>query len=114
MSMVKSRPARIARAGPALPSRGFCATVPSMNAHHDDEARKREADAILTRLRQETEPQIGASTERMVLRAGEHFSARDVDQSDRIEVVGTRIGRLAGLAGFLVLAVMFVVNHLLP
>lgn len=97
-----------------LPLPSFSVSFASMNAHHEDEARRREADAILKRLRQETEPQIGATTERMITRAGEHFGARDVDQNDRIEVLGTRIGRLLGLVGFVVLLVMLIVNHILP
>ena len=84
-----------------------------MTAHPDDETRRRESDAILRRLRQETEPQIGAASERIVADARGHFAAGDVDQSDRIEVLGTRIGRLAGLAAFVVLLVVFVVDHLI-
>ncbi len=77
-----------------------------MTRHHDDEARQREAKAILERVRQETEPQVGAHTEAMLTRTRQHFMAGDADQNDRIEVIGTRIGRLAGIAGFVVLALL--------
>jgi hypothetical protein len=83
-------------------------------SHRDDDDRQREADAILRRLRQETDPQIGAGTAQMVTNAKAHFSGADADPNDRIEVLGTRIGRLAGLAACIVLAIMFVVNYLLP
>ena len=84
-----------------------------MGSHRDDEARSREAEAILTRVRQETDPQIGASTASMLSDARGHFAAADADQSDRIEVLGTRIGRLVGLAAFVVLAIMFVSNYII-
>ena len=67
-----------------------------------EDERQREARAILERVRLETEPQVGAHSQAMFLRTREHFLARDVDQKDRIEVLGTRIGRLAGLVGLAV------------
>ncbi|UIJ71868.1 hypothetical protein [Aurantimonas sp. HBX-1] len=77
-----------------------------MTRHHDDDARQREAKAILDRIRQETEPQVGAHTEAMLTRTRSHFMAGDADQNDRLEVIGTRIGRLAGVVGFVVLALL--------
>jgi hypothetical protein len=79
-----------------------------MTGRSDDEARRDEAEAILRRVRQETEPQTGATAERLVLGARRHFWGGDADPADRIEVWGTRIGRLAGLAVFVVLAVILV------
>lgn len=76
--------------------------------------RQRESEAILTRIRQETEPQTGAGVERMVTGARRHFLAADADQSDRIDVVGTRIGRLAGFGFFLFLVGSLVVTYLMP
>ncbi|TFF22096.1 hypothetical protein E3C22_15780 [Jiella endophytica] len=67
---------------------------------------QREAQRILERVRQETDPQIGAHTQAIFTRTGDHFMARDVDQSDRIEVIGSRIGRIASVAGFVVLALL--------
>ncbi|WP_152046498.1 hypothetical protein [Aureimonas psammosilenae] len=69
----------------------------------EDAARLAESAAILKRVRQETEPQVGAHVASMATGAVAHFAARDADQSDRLEVIGTRIGRVAGLVGFLLL-----------
>lgn len=79
-----------------------------MTRHSDDEARQREAQAILSRVRQETEPQIGGATEKMLLGARRHFGAGDADPNDRVEVLGTRIGRIAGLIAFVVLAFLLI------
>lgn len=73
---------------------------------HEDEARQREAKAILERVRRETDPQIGAHTEAMLFRTRDHFMARDADPDDRIEVLGTRIGRWAAIVGFVVFALL--------
>ncbi len=62
----------------------------------DDRARQAEAEAILRRVRQETEPQTGAAAESMARGLRRHFLAGDADPADRMEVIGTRIGRLAG------------------
>lgn len=77
--------------------------------HRDDE-RQRESRAILKQIRQETEPQIGAHTTAWLLKTREHFSARDIDPTDRVEVLGARIGRLAGVVGFVVLLVILVMQ----
>lgn len=77
-----------------------------MSGNPSDDERQREAKAILQRVRQETDPQIGGHTEAIVTRTSDHFMARDVDQGDRIEVIGSRIGRIAGIGGFLVLALL--------
>lgn len=71
-----------------------------------EEAGVAEARAILRRVRQETEPQVGAGTMGMMGGIAGHFAARDADPGDRIEVVGTRIGRLLGLVGFVTLAIL--------
>ena len=84
-----------------------------MNAHHDDESRQRESAAILRRLHQETEPQTGAVVSGMSRGVRRHFMGGDADSADRVEVLGTRIGRLAGLGAFVALAILFVVNNLI-
>lgn len=71
----------------------------------DDRARQQEAEAILRRVRQETEPQTGAAAESMARGLRRHFWAGDADPADRMEVVGTRIGRLAGLVAVIGLAI---------
>lgn len=71
-----------------------------------DAARLRESDAILRRVKQEIDPQIGAHADRMMTDMRGHFGAADAEAGDRIEVIGTRIGRSLGLAAFVVLAVL--------
>ena len=72
----------------------------------EDDSRRREADAILKRVRQETEPQAGGHAEAWFTRARAHFSAADADQADRV----SRIGRIAGLIAFFVLLVLFLLQ----
>ncbi|WAP67592.1 hypothetical protein [Jiella pelagia] len=83
-----------------------------MSGKQSDDERQREAKAILERVRQETDPQIGAHTQAALTRTGDHFMARDVDQSDRIEVLGSRIGRIASIGGFVVLAFLLATQFL--
>ena len=71
-----------------------------------EEAGVAESRAILRRVRQETEPQVGAGTMGMMGGIAGHFAARDADPADRIEVVGMRIGRILGLVAFVVLALL--------
>lgn len=82
---------------------------------HDrrDAERRAESEAILKRLREETDIQVGGTTARMLSNARGHFSADDADPNDRIEVVGTRIGRALGLVGFVVLVFLFVQTYFL-
>ncbi|GGE06500.1 hypothetical protein GCM10011390_27020 [Aureimonas endophytica] len=70
----------------------------------EDAARLAESAAILRRVRQETDPQIGAHAGQAMTDLVGHFGARDADPDDRIEVIGTRFGRGLGLLGFLALA----------
>jgi hypothetical protein len=76
-----------------------------MTKPSDDRARQLEAEAILRRVREETEPQTGAAAESMARGLRRHFWAGDADPADRMEVIGTRIGRLLGLAAFVALAI---------
>lgn len=66
----------------------------------DDAARQAESAAILRRVRQETDPQIGAHAGRLLGGAGRHFGGADADPADRMDVWGTRIGRGLGLLAF--------------
>ncbi|WP_102959311.1 hypothetical protein [Mangrovicella endophytica] len=81
-----------------------------MDRRDEDERNQREARAILERVRQETEPQLGAGVEHILTRARAHLSAADVDPADRVEVLGTRIGRILGVVGFIVLALLLVMQ----
>lgn len=82
---------------------------------HDrrDAERRAESEAILKRLREETDIQVGGTTARMLSNTRGHFSADDADPNDRIEVIGTRIGRALGLVGFVVLLFLFVQTYFL-
>ncbi|KQT52610.1 hypothetical protein ASG54_10880 [Aureimonas sp. Leaf460] len=75
-----------------------------------EEAGVAESRAILKRIRQETEPQVGAGMAGMMGGVAKHFAARDADPADPIEVLGTRIGRLLGLVGFVTLAFVLASN----
>ncbi|MBO0662129.1 hypothetical protein LQ948_04890 [Jiella sp. MQZ9-1] len=77
-----------------------------MSSQPPEDERQREARAILERIRRETEPQIGAHTEAIVTRTRDHFMGRDADAEDRFEVIGTRIGRIASVLAFVILAVL--------
>jgi hypothetical protein len=77
-----------------------------------DAARRREAETILRRVSQETDPQIGAGANRLLTNVRAHLSAVDADPDDRMEVLGTRIGRILGLAAFVVMAAWLVTTFL--
>jgi hypothetical protein len=69
----------------------------------DHQGRNQEPDEnsrdILRRVERETSGPFGGTFERAL----SHFSARDADPSDRIEVWGRRVGRLLSLVGVVVL-----------
>ena len=77
-----------------------------------DAARRREAETILRRVQQETDPQIGAGANRLLTNVRAHLSAVDADPDDRMEVLGTQIGRILGLAAFVVMAAWLVIHFL--
>jgi len=78
----------------------------------DDERRQDEARRILARVREETAPQTGVAAERMSQGVARHFLASDADPADRVEVWGTRIGRIAGVVGFAVFAAILLAEFL--
>jgi hypothetical protein len=65
----------------------------------DRHRRDEDSRDILRRVERESTGILGGT----VGRALSHFSARDADPSDRIEVWGRRIGRLLSLVGVIVL-----------
>ena len=72
----------------------------------NDGDRHAESRRILDRVAREETGLLGRSA----ARAQGHLSAVDVDQNDRIEVWGTRIGRMIGMlvvAAFLVWVVIY-------
>ncbi len=70
-----------------------------MAKRHEDIAaeRQRDAKAALDRLDQQTETLGSSAFARMANKVTEHFSAQDLDEDDKIELWGTRIGRIAAL-----------------
>ncbi|WP_062015350.1 hypothetical protein [Aureimonas sp. AU4] len=75
-----------------------------------DADRRREADAILRRVGQETDPQTGVMARAMTAGAWRHLTGGDADPADRAEVWGRRVGRLGGLVAFVVLAALLVLQ----
>lgn len=76
------------------------------------EARRQEALAALKRVEDESETITSSTFVRMAQRAKGHFSAEDKNQDDRIEVLGTRIGRAAGLIFAVGLMIYLAVTYL--
>ena len=60
----------------------------------NDEDRQAESRRIIDRVAREGQSGLLG---RSAARAQGHFSAADADQNDRIEVWGTRIGRVVGI-----------------
>ena len=79
--------------------------MPDPRQRRTDEERRREADRILDRTSGESELLGTSSLARAARRLERHMAAGDADQSDRIEIWGTRVGRA--------LAVVFVVALLI-
>ncbi len=66
----------------------------------DEDGGGAESRRILDRVRRESGTSFFSHTAHM---AGDHMAARDADQSDQIEVWGTRIGRALAVVAVLVL-----------
>jgi len=66
----------------------------------------------LKRVEAESETVLGSTFTRMADRAQKHLAAADKDETDQIEVWGTRIGRGAGLVFFVGLVVYLAVTYL--
>ncbi|MCW2308532.1 hypothetical protein [Rhodobium gokarnense] len=79
-----------------------------------EEARKREADEALRRVERDSETIGTSSYTRVARQASDHFSGKDADPDDRIEVWGRRIGRIAGLIFFIGLVLYLVTTYVLP
>lgn len=67
-----------------------------------DHDKSRESRRILDRIAQESDPS-GSLAARAARRVRKHVEAPDADQSDPIELWGTRIGRVFGLVLLVVL-----------
>ncbi|WP_153771476.1 hypothetical protein [Labrenzia sp. CE80] len=77
-----------------------------------DEARRDEALRSLDRVEAESETVAGSTFVRMAKRAQDHFGAHDLDEDDKVEVWGTRIGRGAGLIFAVGLLVYLAITYL--
>ena len=62
-----------------------------------DRERQDESRRIIDRVAREANSSAFSLLGRSGRRAGNHFAATDADQGDRIEVWGSRIGRVLGL-----------------
>jgi len=72
-----------------------------------------ESRRILDRIAREADSSGSSLVSRTVKRARDHVSAADVDESDWVDHLGTRIGRVLGLVicvGLLAWLVMFLVR----
>lgn len=68
---------------------------------HNHDNREEEAQRIIDRVNRETETVGTSSMLKASNRVRDHLGAADVDQDNRIEVLGTRIGRTLGLLFFI-------------
>lgn len=84
-----------------------------MSGSKDPHDKKREeAMKAIDRVQAESETIVGSTFVRMADRAKDHLSAADKDEDDRIEVWGTRIGRIAGAVFAVGLVIYLVVTYL--
>lgn len=79
---------------------------------HPKEEQREEALRTIDRAQAESETITGSTFVRMADRAKGHLSAADKDEEDRIEVWGTRIGRIAGAIFAVGLVIYLVVTYL--
>ena len=77
------------------------------------DAQREDALRALDRVQVESETVAGSSFVRMAERAKDHMSAADKDETDRVEVWGTRIGRGLGLIFAIGLAIYLLVTYVL-
>lgn len=64
---------------------------------HPKDEKRQDALRALDRVEAESETIVGSTFVRMADRARNHLSAADKDETDQIEVWGTRIGRGLGV-----------------
>ena len=82
---------------------------PKKPAHAD--AGEEEARRIIERVNRETETVGTSSMLKASNKVRDHYGAADVDQDNRIEVLGTRIGRTLGLLFFIGLLIYMVKTY---
>ncbi|MEM5583517.1 MULTISPECIES: hypothetical protein [unclassified Roseibium] len=79
---------------------------------HPKDKQRRDALHALDRVEAESETIAGSTFVRMADRARSHLSAGDKDEDDRIEVLGTRIGRSLGVIFAIGLVIYLIVTYL--
>lgn len=79
---------------------------------HPKDKQRRDALRALDRVEAESETITGSTFVRMADRARSHLSAGDKDEDDRIEVLGTRIGRGLGVIFAIGLVIYLIVTYL--
>ena len=77
-----------------------------------DELRAAESRRILASVNEEM--QVSGLGNSLANRFGNHFAAREADQSDKVEVLGRRIGRILSLAlctGLIIWLALFIMRN---
>ncbi len=75
--------------------------------------RRDEALRAIDRVEAESETIVGSTFVRMADRAKNHLSAADEEPDDRIEVLGTRIGRSLGIVFAIGLVIYLYVTYVM-
>ena len=75
-----------------------------MASRSEDEERAAEARRVLRGVERDSES-LGTSS---LVRAADHFTAKDADQNDPAELWGKRVGRGVAAVAFVVLAIWLV------
>jgi len=78
-----------------------------------NEAAAKRAKRDLERVNAQGDTIGTSAAARMATKMGDRFKASDVDQDDKIEVLGTRIGRGLGLIAFIGLAIYLFITYVL-
>ena len=84
-------------------------------ASHQERGKEKvqEAERALKRVSAESETVGSSSLARIAEKSRAHFSADDANQSDSVELWGSRIGRGLGLVFFIALIIYLVITYLI-
>lgn len=74
---------------------------------------EQESAKILKRVEQESEVLGSSSFSRVANKVTDHVAANDVDQNDKIEVLGTRIGRVLSAIFFAFLVIYLFTTYVI-
>jgi hypothetical protein len=84
----------------------------SQSPKSPDSQRAAESRRILASVNDEM--QVSGLGNSLANRVGNHFSAREADQTDKVEVLGRRIGRFLSLAlciGLIIWLILFIMRN---